>query len=188
MRVITGKYRNKKIYTSLPRAKELDFKPTTSKTRQAVFNMLLNSPRVGIDVVGADVLDLCCGSGSFGIEALSRGAKHVTFIDIEEEHLKVARYNIESLNEASNCSFLRVSADRLPASSKKYNLIYIDPPYFSNLIIPTLNKLAEGKWLAKENMILIEAGDREKLELPEGFELLDHRKYGKTQLFFVKKG
>jgi 16S rRNA (guanine966-N2)-methyltransferase len=102
MRIISGKHKNKKIYTSIKNVKTI-YRPTSSKTRSAIFNVLAHGAFVDGDIITGKVYaDICCGSGSFGLEALSRGAAFAYFIDADSKQTKLARTNIEGMQEAEN--------------------------------------------------------------------------------------
>ncbi len=193
MKITAGKHKNRLL--AVPKYKPQsgetripELRPSMSKTRQAVFNTLQHASFLPRDMIeGANVLDICCGCGVFGLEALSRGATSVVFIDISPINLETARRNAAHLNEQGNTLFWQLDATKLPTSSNKYNVIYIDPPYNkASAIVPAiLAGLQEGKWLAPEHIVVVETGSRARLTLPEGYQLLEERKYGGTKMSFL---
>jgi len=151
MRITTGKYKNKPIITQL-KGTEVKYRPTTEKTRMAVFNLIAHSKFVEPDLIkDALVADICCGSGAFGIEALSRGAAKVYFIDRDYAQIKLAKTNIAHLKEEQNSVFITSDAEKtLP--------------------------------LHDNHIVIIEALIREPITLPDNFTALDQREYGRTKV------
>jgi 16S rRNA (guanine966-N2)-methyltransferase len=182
MRIIAGKHRGRRI-NSLP-TKEL--RPTMGVTREAIFNILSHGQFLDL-LPGARVLDLYCGCGAFAMEAFSRGAAHVVCIDIRSEHLQVARSNIDYIGESHNANFIRADSSNPPAASIPCNLIFLDPPYYKNLVTPTLVKLLSSGWLAANAVIVIETGAKEEFTIPEQYEDIENRKYGNSRIHILKK-
>ena len=189
MRVTAGKYKNKQILTQIKGISKQEYRPIKSKVREAIFNILqkyeLGSSVFPIDAVVADVF---CGCGTFGIESLSRGAKHVFFINNSSEQMKIVRENIKNIGEDNNADYLITNAAKL-SSCQKYkgcNLIYLDPPYNSGLATASLEALQKNGWIAQDNIIIVELAKKEDLSFSNDFELLDQRLYGNTKLMFLR--
>ena len=125
MRIITGKFRGRNLFKS-DHLKSL--RPTTDKNREALFN-ILSFGRFGFKLIDSKILDLCCGSGAIGFEALSRGAKFITFIDNNREHLELVKKNAELLKVESDCEVICADARNLLENKKEFDLICLDPPY-----------------------------------------------------------
>lgn len=181
MRIIAGKHRNRIIES--PEGKRV--RPTSDMTRGAIFNILQNI----IDWEETSVLDVCCGTGAFGLEALSRGAKFAGFIDSHRESLKFAEKNIESLKEKENTVVFASTLEKLIKADRKYDLVFIDPPYNEGLIDIAIASLIKHGWLADDALLILEMSEREK---PKSIDLLDvskERQYGKTKVMIatVKK-
>lgn len=177
MRIIAGKHRGRRIET----IDDKKLRPTTGMAREAVFNILshgrfLDGRNNLLD--GCRVLDLFCGCGALAMEALSRGAAHVTLIDIDQKHLEVARHNIEKIGEGQNATFLRRDSSNPPAARTPCNLVFVDPPYKQNLAATVLNKLEANNWLEDGAIIVVETGKKEDLPVPEKYVELDCRTYG----------
>ena len=118
MRVLAGIYKSKKIET----INSSDTRPMMSKVREAIFNS------IQFMIEGKDILDLYCGSGSLGIEALSRGANYVTFVDFSKECTLILKKNVESMS--NNLSIVNSSVNSFIKNSiNKYQLIFYDPPF-----------------------------------------------------------
>jgi len=186
MRIISGKHRGRKI--ELPKEAGGEIRPTSEFAREAVFNILQHGKfsADGSSFIGKDVLDVFCGTGAFGLEALSRGAKHVTFIDQSRISIATARYNAQKMHETENADFVQADASRLGRARKEYAVVFIDPPYFKKLIPPTLLSLYNGGWIAGDGLVIIEHDSKEHVELPAMFEVADSRKYGRATIEVLK--
>ncbi|MFO0388177.1 MAG: 16S rRNA (guanine(966)-N(2))-methyltransferase RsmD [Alphaproteobacteria bacterium] len=185
MRIISGKHKGRRIEVS----KEMgDIRPTSDFAREAIFNILSHS-KVGLNghtFTDKQVLDVFCGTGAFGLEALSRGAAKVTFVDKSREAIAIARHNAERMHEEGNAEFILTDASKLSRARRAYDLIFLDPPYFSKLIPTTLASLRDGGWIAEDAVIVAEHDAKETIELPEGFEKLDERRYGRAVVELIR--
>jgi 16S rRNA (guanine966-N2)-methyltransferase len=186
MRIIAGKYKNRAIYTALKGMKK-NYRPTTTKVRAAAFNLLVHSPLVPQDICqDATVVDLCCGSGSFGFEALSRGASKVYFVDKDPEAIKLVRHNAASLQiPAVQTEFMLRDATLASKGFLDANIVFIDPPYSQNACSNILSSIAQEN-LAREHIVFLEADLRNQIELPMGWHLLMQREYGNTKLLVLQ--
>lgn len=187
MRIIAGKYKNRKIETKNKNFQTTDLRPTLGKTREAIFAVLEYSKWFDHNLaLGATVLDLCCGSGSFGIEAISRGADRVTFVDNNNYHLKIARHNIKKFSEEERSDFVCCDAAKF-TSTTQYDIIYIDAPYHINITDQILNNIAKENILKNMGIVLVELSKKVALPVPDFFKTLDERRYGTTKVTFLKK-
>lgn len=157
-------------------------RPTTDRVRESLFNILTQ-----YDILeGAQVLDLFAGTGALGLEALSRGATHVTFVDDGRVAQRLIRQNISKLRVVGNTDFLRLDARRLPQfDGAPCNVVFLDPPYGKDLGPAALSAAVAGGWLAAGAFVIWE--EAQAMSAPEGFERLDHRKYGDTHITFLSK-
>lgn len=180
MRVIAGKHKGRILLS--PQDKGI--RPTSSKIRESMFNILSN-----LNVIeNAKVIDLCCGTGALGIEALSRGANKVVFIDGSNTHLKLAWTNICQLKEQDNSIMLRAFAESLPKAQEKFDLVFIDPPYSKGIADKALYSLLNNGWLAKGAIIVIESSLKEDISFSSDFFTeLSIRKYGNTKIILLEK-
>ncbi len=183
MRIIAGKHKGRRIEI----AKDTDGKirPTSEFAREAIFNILSHS-KYSEGIAGKNVLDVFCGTGAFGLEALSRGAASVTFIDISREAIATARHNAQKMNELTNAEFIQADARKIGKTRKQFSVVFIDPPYFEKLITPTLIALHAGEWLTDDALLVIEHDSKEVIEIPEIFEVIDQRKYGRATIELLK--
>jgi 16S rRNA (guanine966-N2)-methyltransferase len=155
--------------------------------REAVFNILSHGFEwSGFD--GNSVIDVFAGTGAYGLEALSRGARFATFIDIEPTALLEIRRNAAALGEGRAIALLRLDASRLPPPPRvacaPCVLAFLDPPYESGLALPALQGLASRGWLATGGVSVVEVAAREPFEPPPGHIILDERVYGAARIVF----
>jgi len=181
MRITAGTYRNRRLKTP----KSMDIRPATDKVRQAVFNMLL-----AYDLpVDAHVIDGFCGTGSYGLEALSRGAATCTFIDQGREAIAICHDNIRALScddqstvIAKNITALRARPDKDPSA----DLIFLDPPYGKNLLSPAIDALLSGNWASEKTVFVIEHGKKDTFTHP-ALTLEKERLYGDICIKIMQK-
>jgi 16S rRNA (guanine966-N2)-methyltransferase len=145
-----------------------------------------DSERRGNPLAGARALDAFAGTGALGLEALSRGAVFVTFMENQAAALTACRNNIALLEETARSQALRCDVLRPPPAPAPCDLVLMDPPYNQGLAAPALAALEAAGWLAPGALAVVELMAKEPLALPEGFEALDERKYGKARLVFLR--
>lgn len=177
MRIIGGVYRGKKLLT--PR--DLNVRPTADRAREALFNILYS--RLG-SLSACRVLDVFAGTGAFGLEALSRGASFVTFMDIHPD--LVTKNAALFAAETSKIRIVRADATKCPSASEKYNLIFSDAPYAKNLSVPALTALAQKGWIEDNALCLVETRRDEDSDFPLFFEKTDERLYGLAKVCFYE--
>jgi 16S rRNA (guanine966-N2)-methyltransferase len=168
-------------------------RPTSDRAREAVFNILGHGGfgQGGASVVnGAVVLDVFCGTGAMGLEALSRGAARATFIDNEPQSLVSARANIAALKEQAAARVMAADATRPPPRPKEQpqaTLAFFDPPYAENVAASALAAFAVQGWLAPGALCVVEEASRAPaLAPPAGFESLETRRYGAARVTIVR--
>lgn len=178
IRVIAGKHRGRPIET----IEHKTLRPTLARIRESIFNVIAHGHYTedGSSILNdAIVLDLFCGTGALGIESLSRGAKQVIFMDKNQKHLDLTAYNLEYLSEQQNAIIIRGDSSNPPPAQVKCNVVLLDPPYDKKLITPTLRNVAAAGWITEGGIVMIERSDREHYDIPEGFEVVTEKKYGK---------
>ena len=159
-------------------------RPTADRVREAVFNILAS------EVIDARVLDLFAGTGSLGLEALSRGAGSAVFIDNHQQPLSVIRKNIiacrcETVAQVLRCD-IRHDVNRLSVAGDDFDLVFLDPPYNQGLVDPTLVRLGSIGLLKKDAIVMVEHTPLEPIgENITPFVVKDQRKYGKTLVSFL---
>lgn len=175
MRIVAGKYRGKKLFTP-------DYegvRPTSERAREALFSILYS--RLG-GLGGCKVLDIFAGTGAFGLEALSRGAVKVAFVDKNPKLLN--KNTALFLPEKDKIKIVAADALRLPPAAEAYDLIFSDAPYAQNLSAEAIREAAAKGWIANGALCLIETRKDEGLALPEFFTQVDERIYGIAKIRF----
>lgn len=183
MRIIGGKYRGKKLISP----SHAGTRPTSDRTRETIFNILLNNPAFGLETFqDRRVLDVFAGTGALGLEALSRGAKSVMFIENNRDILPILQANIRAFDLPPSC-ILEQDARALKSNlSASFNLIFMDPPYHQDMILPALEQLISNGWIGAHAVILIEVAKNESLHLPPSLALVRKRISGPAKLLFCQ--
>jgi 16S rRNA (guanine(966)-N(2))-methyltransferase RsmD len=180
MRVIAGTARGRAL-KSPPEST----RPITDRVKENLFNIL------GTDVIDASVLDLYAGAGSVGIEALSRGAKHATFIEFNAEALKTIRANLTLTKLAGKATVTEANVYRYlkKPPAVPFDLIYVAPPQYKGMWKETMKLLdARPQWLSDGGILIVQIHPVEFEEMQwQSFMLDDERKYGSTLLCFFLK-
>jgi len=184
VRIVAGKFRGKLLLSP----HDEGIRPTADRVREAVFNMLAS--RLGPHFEGRRVLDLFAGTGALGLEALSRGAAFVAFVDTSTEARGLIRDHIEAFGAGGVSKLLRRDATDLgPAGSlKPFDLVFLDPPYGRGLGERALASARDGGWIAPEATIVLEEGRDTALDLPAGFVVDDRRIYGAAAVHLLALG
>ncbi|MCX7354554.1 MAG: 16S rRNA (guanine(966)-N(2))-methyltransferase RsmD [Alphaproteobacteria bacterium] len=185
MRIVAGKHRGRRL--AAPEGASV--RPTSDRARESLFNVLAHRPlRTDGQPVLTDarVLDVFAGTGAMGLEALSRGAAHATFVERDRATLAVLEKNVATVGEQARTTILRADALSPPPAKTPANLAFLDPPYGENLAAPALAALAKGGWLEAGAIIVVEIGKKESLAAPPAFSLLDERQYGAARLILLR--
>jgi len=176
MRIIAGAFKGRKL---TPPADE-SIRPTSDRTRESIFNLLMHGSYAGDAIIGQHVVDLCCGTGALALEALSRGARAVTFIDKSKTAIDLTRHNVVHCGAAQSAFYVTADAARLPAARDPASLVLMDAPYATPLLAPAYISLRAHGWLAPQALLVAE----QPLGMPAptlaDATLIDSRKYGKT--------
>lgn len=191
MRITGGQWRGRMLKTP---GKGQEIRPSADQTRETLFNLLYHGKwkmdtNIAEDpVAGAHVLDVFCGTGSLGLEALSRGAEFCTFIDSNRSSLDLARDNAEKLGAAPQSRFLLKDARRAgsrPQQTPPADLVFMDPPYGRIRVEDVLDTFAQGGWLSKNVLILVERDKVDGPDFPKGFQVLHSHLSGRAALYFL---
>lgn len=184
MRIIGGKWRGLKLAEVGAGDAQAHLRPTTDRVRESIFNLLVNGSH-GNPIPEARVLDLFAGTGALGLEALSRGAVRVSFVDDGTAARALLRANIEKCRAMGVTDLWRRDATRLgPNRGAGYGLILLDPPYGSGLGERAMASASEGGWIAPGAMVVWE--ENTPPTPPEGFAVLDQRRYGDTLVTLLR--
>jgi len=181
MRIVGGLYKSRQI--NMPKGVEI--RPTQDKVREAIFNILG-------DVSEKTVLELFAGSGAFGIEAISRGAKSVTFVDNNFRCIHTIRDNLEMLGvDSSKYNIIKADAlmapSRLAADGRKFDIVFLDPPYYKDMAKKCLIKIGYYDILSPIALVLAEHFKKDVLDAQlKGLLFVDERRYGDTLITIFK--
>lgn len=184
MRIIAGKFRGRTLSTLGNGDPAAHLRPTSDRVREALFSVL-SGGRIGVDLDGACVLDLFAGTGALGLEALSRGAAQVTFVENGRKALALLERNIALCHAEAATTILRRDATRLgPHDGPPHDIVFLDPPYGKNLGGKALSAARAGGWLAPAATIIWE--ESAEMPAPQGFTLIEARKYGETRVSIMQ--
>jgi len=188
MRIIGGSARGLKLADVGAGDPAAHLRPTSDRVREAIFNLLVNGrvAQAGDPLTGARVLDLFAGTGALGLEALSRGAAQVAFVDDGTAARALLRRNIELMRAMGSTDVWRRDATAMGLNrGPGYGLVFLDPPYGKGLGEQALASLKAGGWLKPDATIVLEESSAVTLEMPEGFVLDDRREYGAAAVHFI---
>lgn len=177
MRVISGKYRGKKLLSPI----DEKTRPTSDKVKESLFNI------IGMKVIDACCLDLFSGSGALGIECISRGAKKVIFNDLNKNAVKIIKENLSSLKnvECEYQVFNKDYKDLLESINDKFDLVFLDPPYAMKVNEKIISILKEKGLINEDTLIVVETSSEDSLEKIE-YSFSKSYKYGSIKLTILK--
>ncbi len=183
MRIIGGYFRGKKILE--PKDKET--RPLKDLTKESIFNILKHSNKFKINIENSVVLDLFSGIGSFGLECLSRGAQHVTFVENYNGVLPILKKNLSNISNIKNYEIIEqnlLSNFNFKKIINKFDIIFLDPPYKEKKINFIIENIFNSKILKKNGIIIIHRHKKEEDQLIENFKILEKKKYGISKILF----
>lgn len=183
MRIIGGTHRGTLLADVGKGDPAAHLRPTSDRVRESLFN-ILQSGKYGDPIHDKRVLDLFAGTGALGLEALSRGAKHVTFVDDGVTAGRLIHDNIAKLKRRGDTTLIKVDATNLHAANQPCSLVFIDPPYGKGLGAAALKSATEGGWIAPNAMIVWEESTAQIA--PIGYTMLDQRRYGDTWITLME--
>ena len=179
MRIISGKARGTKLYTLEGNIT----RPTLDRVKESIFNIIQN------EIVGSKFLDMFSGSGAIGLEAASRGAKKAILCENNRNAIEVIKKNIEKTH--LDVKLYETSYEKMLGLLKeKLDIIYIDPPYKTDLAYMAVEKLLEYDLLNNDSLIIIETDEEERIikQIDElEVEIINMKKYGRVHLIFLNK-
>lgn len=183
MRIIGGTHRGTTLAAVGKGDAGAHLRPTTDRVRESLFNVLQGG-RFGDPIRDAQVLDLFAGTGALGLEALSRGAAHVTFVDSGRVAQKLIRDNIAKLRRQADTTLIGADIGQMPPGHP-CDLIFLDPPYGQGLGGKALAAAVQGNWVAPGALIVWEESSAQIA--PPGFTTLDQRRYGDSWVSFMRR-
>lgn len=170
MRIIGGTFKGKKLISPANN----HIRPTTDRMRESLFNMLEHGSGPGI--LSSKILDIFAGSGALGIESLSRGAAHITFVDNDLSSCQLIKQNLALIGNPENSSMVHM--DALKFNKGVFDIIFIDPPYHKGLIAPLLESIYDNKMMTKNAIVVVEYASGEKIDFSDHFKEIKSRKMG----------
>lgn len=179
MRISGGIHRSRTLFSPKSNA----VRPTSDKTRQAIFNMLHARGLVQDSIV----IDAFCGTGALGLETLSQGAAYAVFFDKSKDSMMLAKQNIASLKEENRSLVFLQDVTKLkerPDNIKPATLIFLDPPYHQNLVEGAIQSLAQNNWLGAEAWFVIETAKDEIINCPR-INIQNEKTYGDTKIMLA---
>ncbi len=184
MRVISGSFKGKKIHEP----KDSQTRPLKDLTKESIFNIIIHSNKFNINLKNSNVLDLFSGVGSFGIECLSRGAKNVVFVENYNGVLPILKKNLTSLKVVEKYEIFKnnVNDDYFFLNlKKKFDIIFLDPPYKDKNLLNILVNIHSEKILANNGIIIVHRHKNEKDTFPDECKIIEEKKYGISKIIFL---
>ena len=184
MRVISGSFRGKKILEP----KDIKTRPLKDLTKESIFNILNHSNKFKINLEDSNILDLFSGVGSFGIECLSRGVKSVIFIENYNGVLPVLKKNLQNLKTIENYKIIEKDINNgkiFETLDKKFDIVFMDPPYKDKNLNLLLENLESIKILNKHGLVVIHRHKNEQDIIPKNFKVIEEKRYGLSKIIFL---
>ena len=184
MRIISGVNKGRNLVGLGKGDPEAHLRPTSDRVRESIFNLIIGG-RFGNKLENCYILDMFAGTGALGLEALSRGAKSVLFVDNGQRAIQLLRKNISICGMENKATIVKTDATKkLPIPQKNsFDLVFIDPPYGKGLGLKALKILTKYELLKKETLIILEEG--EQINSIESFSIDDCRRYGSSYAHFL---
>jgi 16S rRNA (guanine966-N2)-methyltransferase len=182
MRIIAGNFKGKKIF--FPEDKKT--RPLRDMVKESIFNLIENSNKYDLRIDKSNILDLFSGSGSFGLECMSRGAKKVFFFENYPQTLKVLKKNILDLKLSDKCKIFEKNClnfyEYENITNEKFDIIFIDPPYKEKNINLLIERVLSKKILSNNGIVIIHRHKKDDVVISDKFQTLDTRSYGISKI------
>lgn len=184
MRIVGGDFRGRRLLAPEGR----DVRPTSDRARESIFNILTHAS-FAPDFKGASVIDVFAGTGALGLEAMSRGAEPVTFIEVNDHARACILKNAGTMGKSRAVTVLRLDATKMPPPPRiaacPAKIAFLDAPYDQDISGPSLLSLLARGWVGPGSVCVVETPATQTLEAPRGFTLEDQRTYGKALMSFL---
>jgi 16S rRNA (guanine966-N2)-methyltransferase len=184
MRIISGISKGKKINEP----KDLLTRPLKDLTKESIFNIIVHSNKFNIELKDSNVLDLFSGTGSFGLECLSRGSKLITFVENYKKILHILKSNIIKLDFQDNSEIIEkdiINDLNFKIFKIKFDIIFLDPPYKETKLFGLLENIIQFDLLKDKGIIIIHRHKKDVCEFPEKFRIIEEKSYGISKVLFV---
>jgi len=183
MRIISGNFKGKKLF--LP--KDKNTRPLKDIVKESIFNLIQHSKKINLEIENSLVLDLFSGTGSFGIECISRGSKRVIFYENYDKAIEILQKNLDSLKNINNYKIYKSDFFSSNVSfDSGFDLIFIDPPFQETKINEIIEKILENKILNKNGILIIHRHKKDNIEITKKLKILENRNYGISKILFGK--
>ena len=181
MRIIGGRFKGRRIQF----LKTKNTRPLKDSVRENIFNILSHSNEVNVNLKNAFILDLYSGIGSFGLECLSRGAKMVTFVEINSKASTILKENLLKLSIGKQAEIIKNRIENINNWKKKYNILFLDPPFEDLQFIDNLKELKNQKIYEKNHLIIIHREKNSKDDFEGILKILNEKVYGRSKIIFA---
>ena len=185
MRIIGGNLRGKKILNPTDKST----RPLKDMVRESIFNIIEHSKNENVKLKNAKVLDLFSGTGSFGIECLSRGAKKVIFFENYISSIKILKKNLDLLNLNKQSKIIEKDAyniTQLQNNLVKFDLIFLDPPFKDNKLNQLIEKIKQSKITSKNTLLIIHRNKKISENISKDLIISKEKNYGLSKIIFGK--
>jgi 16S rRNA (guanine966-N2)-methyltransferase len=183
MRIISGKAKGKKIFDP----KDINTRPLKDLTKESIFNIIIHSNKLNLELKNSNILDLFSGVGSFGLECLSRGSKNVTFVENYNNVLPILKKNILNLGYQDNVLVVEKNIfNQLNFKNfdGKFDVIFLDPPYKEKGLNKLIIDIIDTKIIKENGIIIIHRHKKEEDEFPKEFQIIVEKTYGISRVLF----
>ena len=182
MRIISGKFKGRKIFEPV----DLKTKPLKDLTKESIFNIIKHSNLIKVDIENSNILDLFSGTGSFGLECISRGASKVTFFENYKSVIKILKKNIHNFGCEKKTNIIEkdIFNKKKFYFDEKFEIIFLDPPYKEKKITNIINRIYELDIIKKNGIIILHRHKREKDKFPNKFKPFIEKNYGISKIIF----
>ena len=183
MRIISGKSKGKKIFDP----KDINTRPLKDLTKESIFNIIIHSNKLNLELENSNVLDLFSGVGSFGLECLSRGSKNVTFVENYNNVLPILKKNILNLGYQDNTLVVEkniLHQLNFKNFDGKFDVIFMDPPYKEKGLNKLIIDIIEAKIIKENGIIIIHRHKKEEEKFPKEFQIIEEKTYGISRVLF----
>tara|TARA_Y100001980_G_C14529890_1_gene305738 strand:- start:45 stop:608 length:564 start_codon:yes stop_codon:yes gene_type:complete len=183
MRIISGNFRGKKLLEPIDK----NTRPLKDLTKESIFNIINHSKKFSIKIADSKILDLFSGTGSFGLECLSRSANHVTFVENYKAILPILKKNLLNLKMTDNYEVIEIDIFKnffKKSFIDKFDIIFLDPPYREKELSYLINEIKNSDILKKNGIIIIHRHKKQKNIFPKSFKLLEEKYYGISKITF----
>jgi len=188
MRIISGKFKNKKLHFP----ENLKTRPLKDSVRENIFNILIHSNNIDTKIKSSSVLDLYAGTGSFGLECISREASKVFFVENDSGALINLKKNIKNLNSENRAILLSQDVSEffknltLELYKKKFNIVFLDPPYENKKCVEIIKIIKKKDILNKKHILVIHREINSERGIDKHVNIIENRIYGRSEIFFGK--